>query len=156
MGVAPLLRAGLQNATGILLGLDDMRAFVDGQCKRLLTVDVLTGLHGGNRDQRVPVIDRGADHGVDILLLQELAEIGIGLCRRIPPLEVRHVAFVDVAEGDDLAVRGRALPISPVPWPPQPMRAKRKESFARLGRHRRETLLDVPQGQADGRSQGSR
>jgi hypothetical protein len=44
---------------------------------RLLNVDVLAGLGGGDRDQRVRVVRRGDRNGVDVVPLEQLAEVGV-------------------------------------------------------------------------------
>jgi hypothetical protein len=51
--------------------------FGDGQRRRLLQVDVLPRFYGVNRNDRVPVIGRADDDGVDVLVRQQLAVVAI-------------------------------------------------------------------------------
>jgi hypothetical protein len=44
---------------------------------RLLAVDVLAGLERGDRDDRVPMGRRRDDHGVEVFLFEQLAEVGV-------------------------------------------------------------------------------
>ncbi len=76
---------------------------------RLLDVDVGPGLDGGDHRQRVPVVGRGDQDDVEVLLLEHLAVVAVG-----PRLLLRGLArgdhlgglgehlLVDVAERDDL------------------------------------------------------
>ena len=50
-------------------------ALVDRERERLLAVDVLAGPGGGDVDQRVPVVGRAVDDDVDVVALEQLAEI---------------------------------------------------------------------------------
>ncbi len=73
-----------------------------GVAHRLFAVDILAGVHGFERDLRVPMIRRGHHDRVDIGLVQQfvIIEITLGLelvGRFALPL------LVDVANGDNLA-----------------------------------------------------
>ena len=75
---------------------------------RLLGIDVLAGLAGVDRVQRVPVVGRGGDDRVDVLAIQQLAIVlqcrtfGFGCgCGCLDPLAV------DVAHGHDSCVFGQ-------------------------------------------------
>ncbi len=110
--------------------------------QRLLAVDVLAGLAGQDGRDRVPVVGRGDHDGVDILAVEHLAEIVVGLRlavgRRLGPPQMRlvhvadrrdpdvrkaledfeqagpHAADADEAQHDRLAGRGRSGPsVSP-------------------------------------------
>ena len=95
--------------------LDDPPALGDVMGQRLLAVDVLPGPGREDAGHRVPVVRRGDHDGVDALVLQQLAEVGVGLhalvsCRlfflRVALLDHLRGAiapFLDhVADGDDL------------------------------------------------------
>ncbi len=60
-------------------GLDHLAALPEIVAQRLLDVDVLAGLAGPDRHQRVPVIGRGGGHGVDVLVLQQLADVDVAV-----------------------------------------------------------------------------
>ena len=79
MHAAALLRARLEYPSRFALHFDQAFAFVNRQRQRLLAVDILAGLHGGNGHERVPVVDRGADHGVDVLAFEQPSEVGVAL-----------------------------------------------------------------------------
>ena len=55
--------------------LDHLAAFGDRQRQRLLAVHVLARLAGVDRHQRVPVVGRGDDDGVDVLAVEQLAVV---------------------------------------------------------------------------------
>jgi hypothetical protein len=84
-----------------------------GQGQRLLDVDVLAGAAGHHRHQRVPVVGRGDDHRVDVLVVEQVAEIPV---RRGLPAGQLHalvqVGLVDVADGHrlDLGAGQEVLP----------------------------------------------
>ena len=59
-------------------GLDDLGPFLDLQGQRLLDVDVFAGVGRIDGDQRVPVIGRGDQHRVEVLLLEQLAVVAVG------------------------------------------------------------------------------
>ena len=61
--------------------------FVERAGQRLLAEDVLAGADGGGRDDRVGVVGRGHDDGVDLLahLVEHLAEVAIDLRAGSPP-----------------------------------------------------------------------
>ena len=56
-------------------GLDHPPAFADVVADRLLDVDVLARLAGPDRGQGVPVVRRGDRDGVDVLVVEDLAEV---------------------------------------------------------------------------------
>ena len=53
--------------------------------QRLLAVHVLARLAGVDRDQRVPVVGRGDDDRVDVLVVEQLAVVGVGLAGPAAP-----------------------------------------------------------------------
>src|SRR5262249_42303235 len=73
--VAALLAAGLEDALGVAPRRDEALALVDRQRERLLAVDVLARLEGGEVDQRVPVVGGAVDDDMDVLALQQLTEV---------------------------------------------------------------------------------
>ena len=73
--------------------------------QRLLAVDVLLGLAGGHEVQGVPVVGRGDDDGVEVLAVEQLAEVGVGIGLAAGLLAGgEQVGLVDVADGGDLAI----------------------------------------------------
>ena len=82
--------------------------------ERLFAIDILAGVQCGDGDEGMPVVRCGDDDGVDILALQQLAEIGISLTAFEARLLVLAVTFFDrlfgkftavrvhIADGDDL------------------------------------------------------
>ena len=105
---AALLHAGLQHGPVLAHGLDHVPTLLDRQRQGLLGVDVLAGPRRGDVDQGVPVVRRGVDYGVDVLALEEPAEIRVlrrDLAARRELLGgCGRVARVDIADGDDVAV----------------------------------------------------
>ena len=79
--VAALLRSSLENALCLLRRGNQAFAFVDGQGERLFAVDILARLERGQVDERVPVIGRAIDDGVNIFAFEELPEISVDLRR---------------------------------------------------------------------------
>ena len=75
--VAALLRAGLENNFIFAHGLDDVPALVNRQRQRLLAVNVLLRVRGGDVHERVPVIRRGLNDDVNVVPLQHLSEVGV-------------------------------------------------------------------------------
>ena len=71
------LRADLADGVVLLDGVADGEALRQVQRHRLLQVDVLAGFAGGDGDERVPVRRRGDDDGIQIGLLQHLAEVAV-------------------------------------------------------------------------------
>jgi len=78
---------------------------------RLLDIDVGPGLHGGDRLQWVPMVGRGDDDDLRLLLLQEFAEVAVFLGRCAGELfdlgrSGVQLALVHVAQRDDLGPAG--------------------------------------------------
>src|SRR6185369_2566902 len=109
-GVGTPLTAMLADAIVFFYRGDELAAFEGIVRARFLDVDVFAGLTGPDGLERVPVIWRGDRDGIDVLVLEDLAEIGAGL--RFGDAEFFHVGealvedvFVNVTEGDDLSLR---------------------------------------------------
>ena len=103
------LGADLDDAAQLACGLQHGLAFDHVDADRLLQVEVGPGLHGGDRGKRVPVVGRGDQNDVEILLRQHLAVVAIGARRFLRSLARghdlgglgQHLA-IDVAQRDDL------------------------------------------------------
>src|SRR5262249_36468943 len=78
---AAALRPGLDDALVLARRLDHAPALDDVVRDRLLDVDVLAGLAGPDRRQRVPVVRRRDDERVNVLLFEDLADVLLGLRR---------------------------------------------------------------------------
>ena len=72
---AAVHRADLDHLAIPSRGLHHPASFPDGVRRRLLDVDVLSSLQRPDRRQRVPVIGRGDDHGVDVLVVEHAAQV---------------------------------------------------------------------------------
>jgi hypothetical protein len=75
------MQADLHHAAGIARRFEHRAAFIHRVPGRLLDKDVRAGLHRIDRLQRVPVIRRGDDHDLRLLLLQQFAVILVRLRR---------------------------------------------------------------------------
>ena len=74
----PLLRADLHDPLRPRRdGLHPL-ALADEQCERLLDVHVLPRTAGHDRHERVPVVGRGHDDGVDVAPIEQASEVGLG------------------------------------------------------------------------------
>ena len=112
-----LLAANLKNAPGCVDRVAQLPSLGDGQRGGLLQVHVLAGAHGGYCDQRVPVIRRADDDGVDVAIGEQLAVVAVRpdaverLSRRPGVVAVhQHACVLDalrvhIAHGDDLRLR---------------------------------------------------
>ena len=96
---------GANLADGVALPdcIADSKAFRQVQRHRLLQIDVLARLAGGDGDQRVPVWRSGNDNRVEVFLLQHLAEIAVAFASVFELLHHRVAAgFPGIAgAGDD-------------------------------------------------------
>ena len=138
-----MLGADLADAVVFLDGVADGQAFGQVQRHRLLQVDVLAGFAGRDGLQGMPMRGRGNDHGVELLVLQQLAVIleipctsfcnarapvsrrfssasqaavttTSGYCAQLLRLDLPHVAAADDAEPDPLT--GWRGPAPPSTW----------------------------------------
>ena len=109
LGTGAALGAVLHDPLVLAGGLDHLAALEDVVRGGLFHVDVLAGLAGPDRFQGVPVVGRGQRHGVDRLVIEQLAVIrkqGGGPAGLILDLLGRHAQtpFVAVAERGNLHV----------------------------------------------------
>ena len=103
-----LLRAELEDAAVAMHRVAQDLDLVDAHPHGLLDVDVLAGPDGGQGVQDVPRVERGNGHGVDVIAVQQFAEIVVHGAILVPVVRVHrllgpfaHRAF-DVADGHDL------------------------------------------------------
>ena len=114
--VAPLLRAGLEDPLVLEGGVADGDALGDGPPQRLLAVQVLAGREGPRGDDPVPVVGRADHQRVDVVAVDQLEEVVVGLAARVraavrlvgvelvdPPLPCLEAGLTAVAHGHDLA-----------------------------------------------------
>ena len=114
--------ADLDDPVVLPRGLDHRPALGDRHRQRLLDVDVLARLAGGDHLDRVPVVGRGDHHRVDVLAIEERPEVldardvagelrASGECASPgwrtadrPCRSRRSDRLIDIAEGDDPGV----------------------------------------------------
>ena len=84
VGPGAVLGADLDNALVLLGGFDHPAALLDEEAEGFLDVDVLAGGAGEHGHQPVPMVGRGDDDGVDVFVVEHLAEVGVSfrVCRR--------------------------------------------------------------------------
>ena len=80
---ASLLRADLHDASVLLRDLGQPAAFPHEHAQRLFDIHVLAGGARHHRHQAVPMIGRGDDDGLHVLVVEQLAEVGIAFA--LPP-----------------------------------------------------------------------
>src|ERR1017187_10454910 len=73
------LGADLADSVVFADGIADGEALGQVERHRLLQVDVLAGLAGGNRDEGVPMRRGGNDDSVEVRLLKQLTEVAVAL-----------------------------------------------------------------------------
>ena len=76
------LEADFNNAVVPACGLDHLSAFPDVMGAGFFHVDMLSGLAGPYREKGMPMIRGGGGDGVDVLVLEDAAEIVFGRGRR--------------------------------------------------------------------------
>ena len=108
---AAVHRADLDDLVVASRGLDHPAPLGDRVRGRLLDVHVLARLERPDGGERVPVIRRGDDDAVDVLVIEHAAEIllesrteGRDICERLVVDPLGREVGVDVAEGLDLDV----------------------------------------------------
>ena len=96
------LGAGLDDELGeVLRGGDELLAFEDVMREGLLDVEVLAGLERPDALDGVLVVRGGDRDGVDILIFEHLADVGVALGAGEGLQTLGDDLGVDVAEGDD-------------------------------------------------------
>ena len=101
-----LLRAALQNLLAGADGAGESGAFFEGVSDGLFQVDVFAGGQGIGCHAHVPVVGRGDEDGID-LLLEHLAVVQVGGGQSVGALlDGIAVRRIDVADGDDLVRTG--------------------------------------------------
>jgi hypothetical protein len=102
----PLLAAGLDHAPVVARGLDHAAALLDGVRQRLFAVDVFAGLAGQDGGDGVPVVGSRDEDRVDILAIQDAAEIGVALGRPADLLDrLREHRLEHIGHRGDLDAR---------------------------------------------------
>src|SRR6185369_1962706 len=71
------LRSGLDDAIIFAGGDDELAAFPDFVGHRLFDVNVFAGLDGPDGAERMPVVWRGKSDHINILVLEQFADVGI-------------------------------------------------------------------------------
>ncbi len=71
--------ADLEDTACFFDDLFDQLSFVDGQRERFFAVDVFSRVHRFDRDLRVPVVGRGDHHRVDVLSIEDLSIVLVGI-----------------------------------------------------------------------------
>ncbi len=99
------MRADLDHTLRAPCRFHHSATFENGEGNRFLDIDILARCARVNGLDRVPVIGRGNHHGVDILALKYLAEIGIGVGFAIQAL----MGFAErrsshIAQSDNLSI----------------------------------------------------
>ena len=96
---AAALRADLHDALVLARGGEHGLALDHVHADRLLHVDVGAGLDGRDHRQGVPVVGRGDQHDVEVLLLEHLAVVAVGA----------RLLLRGLARGDHLGGLGQHL-----------------------------------------------
>ena len=99
------LRADLHHAAVLACRGHHLPALPDVVGERLFHVDVLAGLARPYGRQGVPVVGRGDGDRIDLLVVERLAEVGVGGNALVAILELADLVVenlaVDVAQGHD-------------------------------------------------------
>ena len=140
VGAVTALPFDLKDAAESLLGVGHRAAFRDESRHRFLAHHVLAGLHGRDRDQGVPAGMGGDGHHLDVLPLEQQAEVDVVL------LVVAAVLELHVARGQSADTGAQA------PERSRPAAAAADQGPANLFAGRRlATPQDVPRHDRKGR-----
>ncbi len=114
-GRGALHGARLQHTPVLADGVDHLAAFANGQGKRFFAVDIFARFRGGASDQRVPVIGRGNNDGVNVVAREDFAEVVVDIAALVfaalfvirvfrfnAVFRFRPRRFEDIADGDEL------------------------------------------------------
>ena len=110
--IGALLAAALEDALVLLDRVAHGPALGDGQRQRLLAIDVLAGLRRQDDGHGVPVVRRADQDGVDVLAIEQFAEIDEGVAALVlARLLVGGVMLLDETPGRFTAGDG-AIPVA--------------------------------------------
>src|SRR5687767_13458998 len=76
---AALLTTGLEHALGLFYRANELFTVFNREGEWLLAIDIFAGAHRGERNERMPVINRPANDNVNIVALHHLSEIFVDL-----------------------------------------------------------------------------
>ena len=141
---APLLSAHLKHASGFIQHLANLFAFFNRQRERLFAVHVFAGLHGFDRNFRVPVVRRDNGHCVDVVAVKYLAVVFVNVhspslhlrFRTHSPVTLPRVIRVHVANRGNVAVPHRIRTDAAVPPRTRANAAKHRPIRGRRNRSR--------------------
>ncbi len=97
-----VLRAHLRGEFHLGRGLGEEPRLGHGMRQRLLAIDVEAATQGADRGRRVMMVGRGHHDGIEALLLQELAIVGVFLGAGVLGGRRVQAALIDVAQSDDV------------------------------------------------------
>ena len=100
LAIGAALRTDLQQFAGALAGVVDLECFAEVAGHGLLDIDMLAGVHGFAADLGVPVVDRGAEDDVDVLALEDTAEVFVAVGLDVGLLLDFGDVVVDTVLGD--------------------------------------------------------
>ena len=83
VGAAAVLKSHLHNALVLTGRFEHLPSFPDGIRWIFLDVHVLAGLAGADGGQRMPVLRRGNDHGIDVFVIKRHLHVGNPLRRAL-------------------------------------------------------------------------
>ncbi len=107
-GVGTLHAPRLKDDVVFLDGLDDRAALAEGPGERFFAVDVLAPPRGLDAYERMPMVGRGHDDGVDVVAREQFAVVVVGGAVLVAvvlvhePLVFGQLLVVDVAKRDNL------------------------------------------------------
>src|SRR5208283_2226736 len=100
------LDADLNDAIRLFKGTSHTPCVIGIKGHGLFLVDILAGLNGGNKVERMQVLGSSDEDGVDGFIVEQASKIGVGLNRGNNLLGFVEAAGVDVGDGDSLRVGG--------------------------------------------------
>src|SRR5579884_1392698 len=98
------LRADLRGELVLVLepGLADDARFGDAVDERLFAINMLAAVHCAIGDERVRVVERAADDGVNVFLFKAFSPVNISLGPRKQFGRGSEVLLVDVTDGHNI------------------------------------------------------
>jgi hypothetical protein len=134
LAIAALLAADLEHAFRAADLLHQPFALLDGQRQWLLTVDVLAGAGGRHIHQGVPVVGRPVDDDVDVVALEQFAEVAVLVLGFELGLGLFRLLVIDVRHRDDRAEILRPIAVAAsLPAAPDQANARPVVGSQRLG-----------------------